>query len=344
VSGTSDARGTNDAPATSDARGTGRDVSGTSDASRPVDSGQAAGTKRTSGASGASRPVDGGQAAGTKRTSGSRPLRAGRRKRRPEDPFRAWARRLERTRPGLVRDVLDGLRTVYGAPTWVRRLDPTSELILTILSQNSADVNAERAFEGLRARFPGSGPPVGGEHEESPPGWGGKGIARAPAPDWAAVETAPLDELVDAIRPGGLAVQKAPRIQAALRAIRERSGGYSLEFLGDLDAREARDWLTSIDGIGPKTASVVLMFSFGMPLMPVDRHVERVGKRIGLIPARATADEAHEYFLALLEPDQVYEAHVNLIRHGRLVCTARSPAHERCPVAARCRFVDPRAP
>ena len=266
---------------------------------------------------------------------------APRRTRRPRDPIRSWVRRLERTRPGLVADVLAGLATIHGHPTWERRLDPTSELVLTILSQNSADLNAERAFESLRREFPSDRPP---EVHRPGPGWGGAGLSTAPPPDWSAVERAPLDQLVEAIRPGGLAARKAPRIQATLRTIREARGDYALEFLADLPALEARDWLTRIDGVGPKTASVLLLMSFGMPLMPVDRHVERVSKRIGLIPPTATADEAHEIFLALLEPDQAYEAHVNLIRHGRLVCHARRPECERCPVAARCRFVDPKAP
>ena len=250
-------------------------------------------------------------------------------------------RRLERTRPGLVGDVLTGLATVHGHPTWERRLDPTSELVLTILSQNSADVNAERAFESLRLAFPSDRPP---EVHTPGRGWGGPGLSTAPPPDWTAVETADLPDLVEAIRPGGLAVQKAPRIQAALRTIREDRGSHSLEFLGEMSALEARDWLTRIDGIGKKTASVLLLFCFGTPLMPVDRHVERVSHRIGLIPPKATADDAHDIYLALLEPDQMYEAHVNLIRHGRVICHARKPDCEHCPVALRCRFVDRAAP
>lgn len=286
----------------------------------------------------------------------TRPAPARSRRRRPIDPGVAWRRRLTRYRPNLVEDVLAGLATVHGRPTWQPRNDPTSELVVTILSQNSADVNAERAFEMLRARYT-PGPPAGDHLSIGPtnhtdddlprsrrPGWGGRGLREAAPPDWAAVENAPLDELVDVIRPGGLAPQKAPRIQAALRSLREARGDYSLDFLADLPAADARAWLTGIDGIGPKTASVVLLFSFGMPLMPVDRHVERVSKRIGLLPPKATADQAHGLFLALLEPDQMYEAHVNLITHGRRICTARDPRHDICPVAARCRFVDPRAP
>ncbi len=311
-----------------------------------------------------------------------------RRPARPADPGKAWARRLGRVRPDLIPFVLEQLATIYGHPTWERWHDPTSELVLTILSQNSADVNAEKAFEALRRAYPRSLPPaldrpvataVGpagpmasapsldrpgrsvaagtsldrpahavldrpAEHAGARPGWGGAGLELAADPDWSAVETAPLPDLIDVIRPGGLAPQKAPRIQAALRAIRDQTGSHSLEFLGDMPAREARDWLTAIGGIGPKTASVVLLFSFGMPLMPVDRHVERVSKRIGLIPPKATADEAHDLYLAMLEPDQAYEAHVNLIQHGRRICVARAPRCAICPVAPRCRFVSPKAP
>lgn len=263
------------------------------------------------------------------------------------DPIKAWTRRIARYRPGLVRDTLDALAGSYGHRAWERRNDPTSELILTILSQNSADTNAERAFESLRAAFPGTDTAMAATRgpQRLPPGWGGvTWIGAGPAPDWARVEAAPMSDLVEAIRSGGLAPQKAPRIQASLRAIREARGDYSLEFLGGLSAREARDWLTAIPGIGRKTASVVLLFCFGTPLMPVDRHVERVSKRIGLLPPKASADDAHELFLAMLEPDQMYEAHVNLITHGRQVCHAQRPAHDRCPIAARCRFIDPKAP
>lgn len=263
------------------------------------------------------------------------------RRRRAPDPVRSWVRRLERTRPGLVGFVLDGLASEYGRPTWERRLDPTSELVLTILSQNSADVNAERAFESLRVAYPSAEP---AQRHRPEHGWGGLGLSEAPPPDWRAVEEAPLPELVEAIRPGGLAQQKAPRIQAALRTIRETRGDHSLEFLGQMPALEARDWLTRIDGIGRKTASVLLLFCFGAPLMPVDRHVERVSHRLGLIGPKATADDAHEVFLALLEPDQMYEAHVGLITHGRRICHAQRPECDRCPVRARCRFVDPKAP
>jgi endonuclease-3 len=302
-----------------------------------------------------SEEVETARPEGSKRPGGSAPAsrrptsrRRGptSRRRRPADPARTWARRLERTRPGLVEFVLDALATLYGRPTWRRRLDPTSELVLTILAQNSADTNAEQAFESLRARFPGTGPLVGDRRANgtAPDGWGGLGIEIAPAPNWAAIAEAPIEEVEEAIRPGGLARQKAPRLVAALRRIRDERGDFSLEFLGEMEPLAARDWLTSIEGIGKKTASVILMFCFGMPLMPVDRHVERVSKRIGLVPAKATADECHDIYLELLRPEQVYEAHVNLITHGRRICEARRPKCEACPVAPRCRFVDPKAP
>ena len=263
------------------------------------------------------------------------------RKRRFSNPGASYAKRLERYRPGLARFTLDALAGLYGRPTWERRLDPTSELILTILTQNSADVNAEVAFQALREAYP-SGLPS--ESHMPGAGWGGVGLPDGVPPDWALVDAAPLPELVEVIRPGGLPNQKAKGIKAALRAIHEARGDYSLEFLGEMPALEARTWLTGINGVGVKTASVVLLFSFGLPLMPVDRHVERVARRVGLLPPKANAEEAHDYFLAMLEPDEMHEAHVNLIRHGRLVCHARRPDHDRCPLRDRCRFVDPKAP
>ncbi|HEX5014449.1 MAG TPA: hypothetical protein VFV72_09860 [Candidatus Limnocylindrales bacterium] len=263
------------------------------------------------------------------------------RKRRKPDPIVAWKRRIDRYRPGLMEFTLDELAAVYGRPEYIRRLDPTSELILTILTQNTADTNAEVAFERLRDAYPSGLPP---EVHQPGEGWGGRGLKEGAPPDWARVEFAPIEELMDVIRPAGIATQKAPRIQASLRKIREERGDYSLEFLGEMTARDARDWLTGINGIAKKTASVVLLFCFGLPLVPIDRHVERVMKRVGLLPPKAIDDLSHEIALALIEPDRSYEAHVNLIRHGRLVCHARNPAHELCPLRDRCRFFDKKAP
>jgi endonuclease-3 len=268
------------------------------------------------------------------------------RARRPDPGLvaRRWAAQLEKKRPGLVSFVLDRLAEVEGRPAWQHRLDPTSELILTILTANSADINAEVAFGALRDKYPSAPTPQGASLEpRNFPGWGGKGLPHLPPPDWSAVEVAPIAELTDVIRPGGLANQKAPRIQAALRALAANGGNYSLEFLRDKPPLEARDWLSAIPGIGKKTASVVLLFSFGQPLMPVDRHVHRVSQRIGLIPPTADADQAHDYYLALLRPEQMYEAHVSLISHGRRTCHAQRPDCEHCPLAPRCRFFDRKA-
>ncbi len=232
-------------------------------------------------------------------------------------PVRAGAEawELERDRPGLVEFVLDRLRGLYGEPEWVPRRSPTEELVLTILSQHTSDLNAERAFDELMARFP----------------------------DWRAVAGAGVDDVAAAIASGGLARQKAPRIQAVLRRIRVERGDFDLGFLAEMEPREARDWLVRFDGVGPKTASVVLLFCFGQPLMPVDTHVHRVTRRIGLIPSRVPADRAHDVALDVFPAARMYEAHVNLITHGRRTCTARNPACSRCPVAPRCRFVDPAA-
>jgi endonuclease-3 len=266
-------------------------------------------------------------------------------RRDPDREAKAWARQLARRRPGLVEFVLDALASAYGRPVWQRRLDPVSELVLTVLSANSADTNAEAAFEALRTAYPSAPAPAGASREPRPfAGWGGRGLPDLPPPDWAAVEVAPLAELTDVIRPGGLANQKAPRLGAALSALRSATGGYSLDFLAALPPLEARAWLAAIPGIGRKTASVVLLFSFGLPLMPVDRHVHRVSQRIGLIPPKADADAAHDYFMAMLEPGQTYEAHVSLITHGRRTCHAQRPDCEHCPVAPRCRYFTPKAP
>ena len=260
----------------------------------------------------------------------------------PDVAAREWAAELAVERPGLIAFVLDRLAEVTGRPVWQPRLDPTSELILTILTQNSADTNAEVAFAALRAAYPSAPAGLGADAEPRHfPGWGGLGLPDLPPPDWAAVESAPIPELTDVIRPGGLANQKAPRIQAALRALVANGGNYSLEFLAGKPPLEARAWLSAIPGIGKKTASVVLLFGFGIPLMPVDRHVHRVSQRIGLIPANADADAAHDYYLAMLTPEQMYETHVSLISHGRRTCHARNPDCEHCPVAPRCRYFDP---
>jgi endonuclease III len=265
-------------------------------------------------------------------------------RRRRVDPVKSWVNNLARHRPGLATDTLTALASMYGTPVWQRVHDPTSELILTILSANSADINAEKAFDALSRRWPSAA--AGNEDIDAKvfrPGWGGVGIGHA-TPDWAALEFADIAELTDVIRPGGLANQKAPRIQASLSHIREERGDYSLEFLGDMSPADALAWLTAIPGVGRKTASVVLLFSFGMPLIPVDRHVERVAMRIGLVRPKVDVLAAHDYMAALIPLERSHEAHVNFITHGRETCHAQRPACGRCAIAYRCRWLDPKAP
>lgn len=199
-------------------------------------------------------------------------------------------------------ETLARLRERYGVPQRLKRLAPIDELVATILSQNTSDANTERAFASLRSRFP----------------------------TWDAVVDASDSEIADAIRSGGLADQKAPRIRSALAEIRARVGSYDLSFLRGLPLEEAKRWLTSLPGVGPKTAACVLLFSLGMPAMPVDTHVHRVALRLGLIPPGTSAERAHVLLESLFHPDDVLDAHLLLIQHGRETCHARRPACQRC--------------
>lgn len=207
-----------------------------------------------------------------------------------------------------VDEALDGLGALYGEPRALPSNDPVAELVLTILSQNTADTNSGRAFVRLMRTFP----------------------------SWIAIADAPLDAVVEAIQPGGLAPQKAPRLQAALRSVRERWPDWNLGELADLPVEEAKAWLRSLNGVGPKTAACVLLFALGMPAIPVDTHVERVSKRLGFIPEKATAEQAHALLEGMLQPGQFYRYHMLLIKHGRRTCIARRPACERCPLAVWC--------
>lgn len=218
------------------------------------------------------------------------------------------------TPPPKLRDkyaaVFERLVATYGRPEWSPRLSGVDELVATIISQNTADVNTERAFAALQDRFP----------------------------SWAAVMDAPTEEVADAIHTAGLAHQKAPRIQAALRTIERERGDLSLDFLRDLPVNEAEAWLTSIKGVGRKTAAIVLLFALGRPAFPVDTHVHRVTGRLGLIPDGMSADKAHDWLAALGEPDTYYPMHIDLIHHGREVCKARQPHCERCPLTDLCDY------
>ncbi len=219
---------------------------------------------------------------------------------------------MERAAPvdtrGRIHEIVRRLQEAYGAAPWRPHGDPTAELVLTILSQNTSDANSGRAFVRLLARFP----------------------------DWRAVMEAPPGELVDAIQPGGLAPTKAPRLQAALREIYGRTGGFDLSFLADLPLEEARAWLRTLPGVGPKTAACVLLFSLGMPALPVDTHVHRVAIRLGLVPENMSAERAHEALEGMVAPEDVYDFHVALIKHGRRTCSARRPRCGECALRDLC--------
>jgi endonuclease III len=203
-----------------------------------------------------------------------------------------------------LRTIRDRLRTEYGRPVLHAHRAPVDELILTVLSQNTNDRNRDVAWARLRERFP----------------------------SWDAVREAPVVEIEDAIRPGGLAPTKAVRIQRILEAL----GDDDLCWLEDAPLEEARDYLCELPGVGRKTAACVLLFSFGRPEVPVDTHVYRVTSRLGLIRPGASFDEAHDELLRLVDPEDAYEVHVLLIRHGRRTCTAREPRCAECPLRRMC--------
>jgi endonuclease-3 len=213
--------------------------------------------------------------------------------------------------------IRDRLREVYGIPLMRPHSQPISELVLTVLSQSTNDRNRDVAFLRLRSRFP----------------------------SWEAVRDAPLVEIEEAIRPGGISKVKSARIQAILRAItedrseigrRERPNELSLDWLARAPLRQARDYLVALPGVGRKTAACVLLFAYGLRDVPVDTHVSRVGARLGLLEPGAPFERMHDQMLALTPPGEELELHVNLLRHGRRTCHARSPACGRCALARMC--------
>jgi endonuclease-3 len=209
----------------------------------------------------------------------------------------------------MMDQILDRLVAAGGPPPGHRRLPPVDELVLTILSQNTSDQNRDRAYAAMRERFP----------------------------TWEAVRDADPAVLADVLRPGGLADQKAPRIQAVLARVSDGAAP-DLEWLGDLEPDEAIAWLVDLPGVGVKTASCVLLFSFGEAVMPVDTHVHRIAGRLGLIPPGASAERAHALLTAATPPARMLEAHLLLIRHGRTICTARRPRCGECPLLDLCPY------
>ena len=205
-------------------------------------------------------------------------------------------------------DVLHLLEEEYGPVHWEARYDPVSELMFTVLSQHTSDVNTEKTYRTLLTTF-GS---------------------------WEMVAQAEPQEIARCIRMGGLAQTKAPRIKAILRRIQELRGSLDLEFLRDLPLEEAKSWLLQLPGVGPKTAAIVLCFALGRPAMPVDTHVHRVAKRLTLIGPKVTADQAHALLEQVVPPERVFAFHVYLITHGRRVCKAPRPRCQDCVLELGC--------
>ena len=204
------------------------------------------------------------------------------------------------------------LLQAFGEPIWRNPLPAIDELVSTILSQNTNDVNRDRGFIALRAKLP----------------------------TWESVRDADAEDVIAAIRPAGLANQKGPRIQQVLRAITEERGSLDLNFLAGLPVEEARAWLTKFNGVGPKTAAIVLCFSLNMPAFPVDTHIYRVSGRTGLRPEKMTVEQAHPHLESVFPPETYYAAHLNLIRLGREICGARKPNCPKCPIIKLCDFKD----
>jgi endonuclease-3 len=221
--------------------------------------------------------------------------------------------------------IRDRLRDVYGIPRMAPHGRPLDELVLTVLSQSTNDRNRDVAFLRLRERFVDLGPPA---HPPTQP------------IDYAAMLAAPVSEVEEAIRPGGISKVKSARIQAILAAIRDSARDpnkpLSLEWMRDAPVEESRDYLCALPGVGRKTAACVLLFSYGLPDIPVDTHVSRVGTRLGLFRPGAPFEELHDQMLAITPPGQELEFHVNLLRHGRRTCHARSPACDECALARMC--------
>ena len=204
--------------------------------------------------------------------------------------------------------IVDGLSANYGRFVQEPRYNALDELIFTVLTQHTSDLNAERAFDQLRIAIP----------------------------SWEAVMVADKDDVAKAIFHGGMSNQKSKRIKDILAAILERHGALEIDFLRDYELDDARKWLMALPGVGPKTAAVVMSFALGMPAFPVDTHIHRVSKRLGLIDEKTTADAAHEIMEGKVRPELRFQLHMQLITHGRQICKARRPLCGECRLSVDC--------
>ena len=216
-------------------------------------------------------------------------------------------------RPVLLKKIVivdKKLTEMYGEKKQLEFRDPTQELILTILSQNTNDFNRDRAYVSLTARFS----------------------------DWEQLAYARSSSIASAIRVGGLANIKSKRIKKILRQIGERSKDYSISFIEKMTDNEAWEYLLSFEGVGPKTAACVMMFSLGRDFMPVDTHVHRVSGRLGLIPKAMNAERAHDWYREMKPPVSMYQFHLNMIQHGRTLCRPAKPKCLKCGLKRECVF------
>jgi endonuclease III len=210
----------------------------------------------------------------------------------------------------LVKYITQNLEAVYGVPVNESPYDPLSELILTVLSQSTTDINSRRAFENFKRRFP----------------------------DWESARRARPSSIAAAIKSGGLANAKSVTIKNALNEIWKRRGELDLSFLKTSQVEEGWEFLTSLTGVGPKTAACVLLFACKKKIFPMDVHILRITKRIGLVPERFTDEQSHKRMEELIPPKKHYSLHVNLIRHGRQICRPQNPKCAKCPLVEQCDF------
>jgi endonuclease-3 len=215
------------------------------------------------------------------------------------------AARRQRVKAG---DVMTQLGEAYGPVVWEPRYNPAEELVYTILSQHTSDINSERAYLNLMRVF--------GTLE--------------------AIADASTDDIEEAIKSGGLAKQKSVRIKQVLNIVRSDVGSFDLSFLGEMPLDEAKAWLKDLPGVGPKTAAIILCFSLGMPAMPVDTHIYRVSQRLGLIGKKVSADKAHDLLEPMVSEEDVFAFHMYLIKHGRQVCKAQRPRCAECVLSWGC--------
>ncbi len=217
-------------------------------------------------------------------------------------------------KPHHVKEILDAFEKHWGnegrpSPE-LKHDEPLDGLMLTLLSQNTNDKNRDKAFEKLKAEYP----------------------------KWDRVAEAPIEKVVDLIRVAGLGDTKAKHMKQILVILKEKFGRYSLIEMQKWKVEEAREFLVSLPGVGVKTAGCVLIFDLDMPAFPVDTHVARISRRLGWVPEKMAPDKIQEYLESTLPPERFRGAHLNIIEHGRGICSARKPDCKNCFAEKRCQF------